>query len=124
MADKSPGNAKKKRGKGRPFQPGNNANPRGRPPKGYSIAEFMRAKLEENGGQRLEALFAAMYQKATDPSTPIGAAQELLTRAYGKPVDQVEFLDKTPRERPDGVLDLARHLRTTTSASGPTQSLD
>lgn len=103
MASKQPGKAK--RGPGKPIQPGQVLNPKGRPPKGYSLAEFIRGKLEDDGGARLERLFLAMYDKATDGNTE--AAKELLTRAYGKPVDSLEIKDVTKREQPADILTFA-----------------
>jgi hypothetical protein len=116
-ANKSQGTAKKPRGK--PFQPGNNANPNGRPPKGYSLAEFMRAKLEEDGGERLEQVFMSLYQKAIDPDGPVQAAQELLTRAYGKPVDTVKMDVTQQTTEPAGILTLAAMVGSGTDSSGP-----
>jgi hypothetical protein len=105
------------------IKPGEVRNPKGRPPKGYSLAEFMRARLEEDDGWRLKLLFEKVFEKATEEGN-VSAAAELLTRAYGKPVDTVKFEDVTKRERPEGILDLARTIGANTSISGPTQPLD
>jgi hypothetical protein len=121
MATKQP--EKAKRGPGKPIQKGQVLNPKGRPPKGYSLAEFMRARLEEDDGWRLKLLFEKVFEKATEDGN-VSAAAELLTRAYGKPVDTVKFEDVTKRERPEGILDLARTIGANTSISGPTQPLD
>ena len=96
-------NTQPKKPRGKPFEAGNKVG-KGRPRTGLSLAEFMRAKLEDNGGERLETLFDALYLKATtDGNTQ--AAAEILTRAYGKPIDTVKLTDDR-KETPQSVIDM------------------
>jgi hypothetical protein len=82
-------------GKGNPpkhtqFKPGNNANPKGRPPKLPELDVLMAEVLGEDkdGKTAAQAILAALRAKAAKGD--IRAAEVLLNRAYGMPKQTVE----------------------------------
>src|SRR4030042_884459 len=83
-------NAEKPRVIGRPFEPGNCANPNGRPKKGTAIADAMRdylsGEIDTEGGKitRQQALVKAIYGKAMKGGD--AAMRLLLNYVDGMPV--------------------------------------
>jgi len=72
----------RRRGPGRPFQPGQSGNPNGRPAKGTSIAECIRSLAGEDGAPYVERLHAIALGE--NVRNAITAMDVLLDRGYGK----------------------------------------
>jgi len=72
----------RRRGKGRPFRPGQSGNPKGRPPKGASIAECIRSLAGEDGAPYVERLHAIALGE--NVRNAITAMEVLLDRGYAR----------------------------------------
>jgi hypothetical protein len=73
----------RRRGRGRPFQPGQSGNPKGRPAKGTTIAECIRSLGGENGAPYIQRLHAIAFGE--NVRAALSAIAVLLERGYGKP---------------------------------------
>ena len=71
--------------RGRPFAPGNCANPYGRPRTGGALAEYIRRRGGEDGAVWVDRL--AEIAAGSDKRLALQAIEVLLTRGYGKPPD-------------------------------------
>src|SRR5215208_1674568 len=71
-----------RRGRGRPFQPGQSGNPKGRPAKGTTIAECIRSLGGENGASYVQRLHAIAFGE--NVRAALSALAVLLERGYGK----------------------------------------
>lgn len=87
MAESSEKAAKKKRGPGRPFQPGQSGNPGGRAA-GMSLTTRIKRLLEADNGEKAELLAAALIMQACKGNG--GAIKEIFARIDGPVVQQVE----------------------------------
>lgn len=111
---------------GKPFEKGQSGNPKGRPKLAFSVSDKTREYLlapdpdDQEGRSRLEVMQGVAYKAAC--SGDMRAFEQLNNRAFGKVADNVNFNDLTKRERPEGIVDLARSLGAGTSVSGPTRS--
>ncbi len=76
--------------KGR-FGPGNNANPRGRPPVGESIAEYIRHLSGANGKVYVDKLHAIATEEHKNVMARMQAIGVLLERGFGKPPQDVNL---------------------------------
>ena len=74
--------ATRPRGRGRPFQPGQSGNPKGRPAKGTTIAECIRSLGGENGAPYVQRLHAIAF--GDNVRAALSAIAVLLERGYGK----------------------------------------
>ncbi len=87
MAKNSEPAAKRRRGPGRPFKPGQTGNPNGAPRKGTSIVEHLAAALKEvdaETGKSQAQLIAERYvSDAAKGSIP--ATENIIARFHGKP---------------------------------------
>jgi len=72
----------RRRGRDRPFQPGQSGNPKGRPAKGTTIAECIRPLGGENGAPYLQRLHAIAF--GDNVRAALSAIAVLLERGYGK----------------------------------------
>ena len=70
------------RGRGRPFQPGQSGNPKGRPAKGTTVAECIRSLGGENGAPYVQRLHAIAFGE--NVRAALSAIAVLLERGYGK----------------------------------------
>lgn len=70
---------------------GSTANPNGRPPKGYSIAETMR-EMFNNDPDMKKKLIQAMYEKAVIEKD-VAAAKYLSSYVDGMPVQTVKSVE-------------------------------
>jgi hypothetical protein len=77
--------AKKGRGAGKPFQPGVSGNPGGRP----KLVGEVRELAQKYCPRAIEVL-ADLMENATHEATRKGAADSILDRGIGKPVQFVE----------------------------------
>lgn len=68
-----------------PFKPGQSGNPGGMP-KG---ARDIKALAREHAPTALETLAAIMSDSLTPPAARVAAANSLLDRGYGKPVQEI-----------------------------------
>ena len=84
LAQNSDATAKRARGPGRPFQPGQTGNPGGRP----RIANNVREIARQHTDDAIRALVEVVQDKAHPQR--VAAANALLDRGYGKPIQQVE----------------------------------
>lgn len=89
MAESSERTAKR-RGKGRPFQPGQSGNPGGRPREESHVRELARQRTEE-----AIATLTAIMQSGETESARVRAAEALLDRGWGRPLQGVEVADVT-----------------------------
>lgn len=80
--------------RGRPFPPGNNANPRGRPKKGTSLTERLRAKLQQPAGGNRKGHVADVIVEAAITLAKMGdmrAIEFITERVDGKVVDRLDI---------------------------------
>jgi len=75
------------RGKGKPFAKGQSGNPGGRP----KVPEDIRQAFREASPQACETLVKIINDPAAKDSDKIRAAETILDRAYGKPVQAVDL---------------------------------
>lgn len=71
------------------FQPGQVANPRGRPPVGKSIAEYIRKLGGENGKIYVDKLHELAAGNHNNVTARLAAIDALLNRGFGKPPQDV-----------------------------------
>lgn len=97
-ADKQQSN--RKRVPGIPFKPGQSGNPKGRPKKGNTYAEMIRAignyASEKEGKTLKEAAIEAMWKKAAKGD--VAALKVLTDREAGYPRQSVE-IDDRPKDK-------------------------
>jgi len=84
MAENTPGTAKR-RGPGRPFPKGTSGNPGGRP---KAVAE-VRELAQRHTATAIQTLVALM-QGAKSESARVAAAQAVLDRGWGRPLQNLE----------------------------------
>ena len=72
-----------------PFKPGVSGNPRGRPPGGTSLAEYVRSKAGSDGRRYVDLLDQLAMDEKQPAKIRIDAARILLTRGFGNPPEQV-----------------------------------
>ena len=82
--------------RGRPFAPGNCANPYGRPRTGGALAEYIRRRGGEDGAVWVDRL--AEIAAGSDKRLALQAIEVLLTRGYGKPPDTTLTVNATALE--------------------------
>lgn len=71
--------------RGKPFQPGNNANPHGRP----KIEGDIRALAQQHGREAMLRLVGLMADE--NPRVAVVACQTVLDRAYGKAPQSIDL---------------------------------
>ena len=79
--------------RGRPFPPGNNANPGGRPKRGLSIVDNLRDVLEqtdEEGGKTKGQLLAEKYIELAMGGS-VAAMEHIFARFPGKPEQGIKL---------------------------------
>jgi hypothetical protein len=91
MAENPPAEpAKRRRGPGRPFAKGKSPNPGGRP---KAVAHVI-ALAQEHTDLAVDTLAEICRDKLADPRARITAAEALLSRGYGKSVENVDVTSK------------------------------
>ena len=68
-----------------PFKPGNNANPRGRPPTGRALAEAIRARCGNDGARYVAELDRMALDKRINAKTRVEIFRLMFERDFGKP---------------------------------------
>jgi len=86
MAENSTKAAKKRRGPGRPFQPGKSGNPGGRP----AVVGHIKDLARKQADQAILTLAEICADIEAPHSARVAAAQALLDRGYGKPTQYIE----------------------------------
>ncbi len=81
----------RRRGKGRPFQPGQSGNPSGRP----KIPEDIRIAFREAVPEALETLKKIVASPTAKDADKIRAAEVILDRSYGKAPQSMEIEAKS-----------------------------
>jgi hypothetical protein len=79
-----------------PFQPGRSGNPRGRPPTGTSVAEYIRQLGGENGKAYADKLHAIAVGEHDNVNARLTAIGILLERGFGKPPQDVNLGGESP----------------------------
>lgn len=74
-----------------PFKPGNNANPKGRPPTGQSLAEYIRKLGGENGKVYADKLHAIAVEPHENVNARLVAIDKLMERGYGSPPKSLDI---------------------------------
>lgn len=69
-----------------PFVPGVSGNPSGRP----KADKTLKALAREHSAEAIQTLAAIMKDTGATPSARVGAAQALLDRGHGRPLQQLE----------------------------------
>ncbi len=67
-----------------PFQPGNNANPRGRPRGGLSLAAKIRAKAGDDAAVYVDELHRMALSRRIAPKVRVEVMRLLIERGYGR----------------------------------------
>ena len=89
-ADKQQDNSKKVVGK--PFKKGQSGNPRGRPRRGFAIADILNAKsneIDESGLTMREKMLYKVYELATQDKPERWAVEFIADRTEGKSVERI-----------------------------------
>ena len=87
----APGKGKKIRRRKTPssvWKPGQSGNPGGRP----KVAAEIQAVARDHGREAIERLVALMHSK--NESVAVRAAEALLDRGYGRPIQGMEMIEK------------------------------
>ena len=96
-----------------PFQKGKSGNPSGRPSvivDGVNIAELAR----ERGQKAIETLTAIMLNEELPTAARVKAAESLLDRGFGKPLQKAELTGAEGKDlMPTNTAEAARELVTT-----------
>lgn len=71
------------------WQPGQSGNPNGRPKASYMISDLAKEHTEE----ALAALVEICNDKGASPNARVNAANALLDRAWGKPVQSLQSIN-------------------------------
>ena len=90
MAENSNETAKKSRGKGKPFQPGQSGNPGGRPKKINELVD----KCQDLTGECADVLANILKDEKERTTDRIKAAEIILAYGWGKPKQQTELTGK------------------------------
>ena len=77
-----------------PFQPGNRANPNGRPPTGQSLAEYIRELGGPNGKVYADKLHLIAVEAHDNVNARITALNTLMERGYGSPPKDINLTAK------------------------------
>jgi len=77
---------KKKRGAGKPFQPGQSGNPSGRP----KIPEDVKQAFKEASMDACNTLISIANDKTAKDADRVRAAEAILDRAWGKPTQALD----------------------------------
>ena len=77
---------KKRRGPGRPFQPGQSGNPNGRP----KMPEDVRKKLKAATPEAVQLLIDVMKNEDEKTALRMDAAKTIIERVYGKPTQPID----------------------------------
>ena len=76
---------------GRPFQPGQSGNPKGRPRVGETVAEYIRGKFGPEARDLIEQLGAIATGGHRDVKARIEAIKLLLAYGFGKPLESLNI---------------------------------
>jgi hypothetical protein len=87
VADQEGAATKPRKIRGKPFAPGNRANPSGRPRRGESLAEAVRSKWP--AAKIVEVM--TKHAKSKDPGVSSRATEWLADRGYGKAPQAVDL---------------------------------
>ena len=91
---------------GKGFVPGQSGNPKGRPKKGFAIADILNAKSEEidevTGESMREKMLYKVYALATSNKPERWAVEFIADRTEGKAVERI---DQTLKHEPIRVFD-------------------
>ena len=85
-----------------PFEKGRSGNPGGRPKENAEV----KALARQHGPAAIQKL--ADLMNCGNPRTEVAAAQALLDRGFGKPVQPIAGDDELPPVRVNGVINLVR----------------
>src|SRR5687767_5866651 len=77
-----------------PFKPGQSGNPKGAPKRGCSLAMLVREKTD-GGGLVLDVVLRILLDEAAANKDRLRAAEILLDRGHGRPLQTVEIDAKT-----------------------------
>lgn len=94
MAQNREKTVKKPRGPGKQFAPGNRVNPGGRP----KIPEDVKLLFREASPRAIKELLSIFDDEQSRPGDKIRAAEAILNRAWGTPVQSVELANKAGEE--------------------------
>jgi hypothetical protein len=92
MTGSSAGAGKKRRGPGRPFEPGQSGNPSGRAKRTQEELDLIDACKEKTPAAL--AVIEQIMMSGENERNRLAAAQYIIDRAYGKAVQQTELTGK------------------------------
>lgn len=92
MAGNSDKTGKKKRGPGKPFQPGQSGNPSGRP----SLPDEVKTMLESYAPEAVRFQYKTMNDSEAPYQVRVKCSELLADRGLGKPIQSVNVEGKGP----------------------------